>query len=226
MSTLRASRCCALALCLVSLACGAAPRGASDRDVDEQAFDVTRIVDQSGAAFDWVCDEEATCAIMSIAAGSPGAPPCEDSIANGNYGFYFHVLWGRFVQVTAMCELEDPFSSVRGIGEGAWRRLVVCDSDSDCPQPFAETELEPDPGDYVCHSGYCQAENVDDYPRDVVIAREAPTLCFGTQPRYTSPLGTPQTRDAVASVCSNASDGDGLDARCSGPLPEFCPDPR
>jgi hypothetical protein len=103
----------------------------------------------------------------------------------------------------------------------------VCESDSDCPQPLAiAAELESDPGDYVCHSGYCQADNVDDYPRDVLTARQAPALCFGTQPRYSDPLGTPQTRTAVESVCSYASDGDGWDAPCSGPLPEFCPDPR
>lgn len=126
-----------------------------------------RIVDQSGAEFFWVCDDDERCAVHRIAGVSPPAPalrPCDLTQPSA-----YHYSVGRFFTIVGAC--NDG-------GILGWRRFVVCEGDQDCPPLLTQGEL------YECRAGFCQNVDVERFPAGVPNKLEIENICFGDHERY------------------------------------------
>src|SRR5690606_18560430 len=127
------------------------------------------LVDTSGARFDWRC-AKGTCE-LGLLSETPEPMPCPE-----DYHPAYSYLWGRFVEVTSVCEFpeRDGWSAIPSDG-----RYLACEVDDDCPQ----LDFHSNPLAYECSAGLCQNVDVDEYPRDSIRKYEALPLCLADLPR-------------------------------------------
>jgi len=171
-----------------------------------------RVVDQSGAEFFWVCDEELDdCDVHRIAGVSPPLPPCgKNSVPGYGYG------WWRFLSINAWCGHGDGTA----VGNTDWGRYVTCETDQDCPAIQHAAEA------FECRAGFCQNVDLDNHPPGPPRGVEMEALCYGDAPRHAydgSPILTPPERPeemerALEAACPNPSEA------CAY-IPTGCPDP-
>jgi hypothetical protein len=127
----------------------------------------SRLRDESGALFDWVCgadpDRPDHCSIERIPDVSPPLPDC------GQREAFYSYAWSINFRIAGACDLgETPGWSTRD----DWERCVVCSEDSECPPVVDSDDF------FECRDGYCQ--NVDPEP----YADLPPQPCDNTAPRY------------------------------------------
>ena len=187
--------------------------GACSSDADTLPEGTTRVVDQSGAEFFWVCDDELTdCDVDRIAGVSPPLPPC------GTLGEPVYICgWWRFLGIDGFC--LHPGGGMASID---WGRALVCEVDEDCP------EIEDAAETFECRAGFCQNTDLSAHPPGPPRGIDMELLCFGDMPRYEdgiegigvlSPTEKPaELVAALEAACPNASEA------CDY-VPAACPDP-
>lgn len=126
------------------------------------------IRDTTGATFDWSCDEDG----CTVTERGDTPPPIQCGPDEAHYG-YAH---SRFVDVCA-----------GGLAEQC--RLVVCDSDEECPQ-WEDDEFE-------CQHGLCQHIDSEDLPLDPI---SVTALCFDETPRPDVCMAAARDPDVAAVV--------------------------
>jgi len=191
------------ALSLVSVACiiGEDP-------VEE--LNPERLTDQSGGVFAWDCTQYTGCELHRID-GSPPLPACASHERPG-YGY----SWSRLISLDGACRHRDGWSWSFVPG---WSRLVVCETDADCPQ--LNFLLVPD--EFECRAGFCQNKDIAAYPPGELPRRfDMIDLCLGDDARR---AGGYDVADEFQAALDEACPPDDPEQKCSS-LPPGCPDLR
>lgn len=163
----------------------------------------TTLRDQSGAVFDWNCAEDRCRPEPQEDAPYQFCPDAERQI--------YSYAWSRFFEITAACAGDDG-------GWGAlpqWSRLVVCESDAECPQRFDAGRDDA----YECRAGFCQHVDLERFAPDILPSSHTMyQLCFGDMPRFGDESDLPGIFAAVDEACPDSGS-------CLR-IPDGCPDPR
>ncbi len=165
------------------------------------------LTDQSGAVFDWACEGN-KCTLARLG-DTPALPKCEAGSIPG-YGYAF----GDYIKIRAVCSpsLDGPEGPVSGTS-----RLVICDTDADCPTIEGSNSLHF----YECNAGFCK-DRADTAQFGLMPDRHIFTeICIGDIPRFEIDpfVVPPEIAAAIAAVCPDSGDP------CSA-VPEGCRDPR
>lgn len=174
---------------------------------DPEPYNPPQLEDQSGAVFDWSCNEQ-RCFPKPID-GVPALPECGPNGLKPGYSY----TWGLYINIAAMC--ADGSGGWGSFPE--WSRTVVCESDADCPTIPHNDELDA----YECNAGFCKLSSAADRFDELPLRHHMSQLCLGHVPRYEPYEVTPELDAALAAACPGESD----DSPCVS-VPEGCPDPR
>lgn len=160
------------------------------------------LVDTSGARFGWECSKGAC--ELRVLPESPD-PVWYPETCDPGYSY----VWGRFVEIVAVCGFDDGSGWSSGYGDG---RFLACDADEDCPQ----LDFHEHPSLYECSAGLCQNVDTETFPRDsgFVLENEAVALCLAETPRDEADLAEVQA--LLANHCGPSAQ------QCPLPLPDSC----
>jgi hypothetical protein len=169
-----------------------------------------RLTDQSGAVFGWDCTQYTGCEVRRISGSAP-LPSCE-----GDDRAWYGYSWSRFISIDGACVDPRGYGGWEFVDE--WSRMIVCETDADCPQ--LNFFLEPD--EFECRAGYCQSTDHIAYPPDALPRRfEMIDLCLGDVAREDGWSDSEEFWAALDEACP----ADAPRQPCKS-LPPGCPDTR
>lgn len=193
----------ALCIAILAAACGDEV-GSQTPQPGEVPGERGQVVDQSGAAFGWQCDEQ-RCRVENIDEPVPECGPPSKAV--------YTYSWGYFIEITAACADSEGWGALPH-----WGRYVVCEADEDCPvirSNGSETL-------HVCDAGFCKNAEHAEYFAEMPNKWMMISLCIGDAPRE---LYGEDPSDAIMADIDAACPGEDINSPCHA-FPKGCPDPR
>jgi hypothetical protein len=161
------------------------------------------VVDSTETRFLWECDDR--CSLKLLSEPAPWSPPsCEAE--STSYG----VIADRFFMTTGFCRTE-----VGGATSSLWYRPLVCIRDTDCPDA-------PSGGGFECIDRLCQRMDIDLYPREPLVRRDAHLLCRAAYQRPDLDEPSDPAFLEMGLIVNEICPDPESDAPCEKPLPDPC----
>jgi hypothetical protein len=161
-----------------------------------------------GACWDWECKSDGCLPGFTDEIEDAWLPQCAE-----NEGVYASWVGGRFFSIFIFCyESTDEDTGIYWSASPHQGRILVCESDDDCPQSKPSNRNE-------CVNGLCQNKDTNLYPRDQITTSDAESLCFAGFNRAET-VGM-ELAESVYDDIYAACPGD-WNEPCTGELPDYC----